>query len=381
MDVINLISKDPTFPDAKPALGPDHKYHPGNAYFVNGPRMHEYLRELNQKVLRKYDSITVGEMPGVSDITEILRTVGSHDDELRMIFIFDLVDIDNIPGKVRMTSHPWEPKDLKQIVSKWQVAMLEHDGWNSVFVENHDNPRSVSRYCDDTDEFRDKGSKLLSLMETTLAGTLFVYQGEELGMRNVPKSWDPSEYKDIESINFWKKVQRMFPQNVEKLKEGRAILQAKARDNARTPIQWSSDSNAGFCAKEARPWMRVNEDYLDVNAELQMANNSNEELSVWQFWQRGMHNRKLHKDAFVYGSFEEVDKDNRDVFAYTRTGEESGKWLIVLNWTGKHVEWTVPEGVLVEAWVAGTYTKGKPKKPTSSTMDLEAWEGLLGKCK
>lgn len=185
MDVINLISKDQRFPDAKPALGPDRKYHPGSKYYVNGPRMHEYLQEIKQKVLQKYGAITVGEMPGVSDIDEIIRTVGSKSGELNMIFIFDVVDIDNQPGKVRMTLHKRSVKDLARAISKWQRAMFEHDGWNSVFVENHDNPRSVSRYCDDSDAYREYGAKLLALMQTTLSGTLFVYQGEELGMRNV----------------------------------------------------------------------------------------------------------------------------------------------------------------------------------------------------
>ncbi len=197
MDVINLISKDQRFPDAEPGLGPDRKYHPGSKYYINGPRMHEYLQEIKHKVLDKYGAITVGEMPGVSDIDEIIRTVHGKTGELNMIFIFDTVDIDNEPGKVRMTLHEWSVKDLGRTITKWQRAMLERDGWNSVFVENHDNPRSVSRYCDDGDAYREYGAKLLALMQTTLSGTLFVYQGEELGMRNVciiPESNCPYTY-------------------------------------------------------------------------------------------------------------------------------------------------------------------------------------------
>lgn len=185
MDVINLISKDQRFPDAEPTLGPDRKYHPGSVYYVNGPRMHEYLQEIKHKVLQKYGAITVGEMPGVSDIDEIIRTVGSKSGELNMIFIFDVVELDTQPGKVRMTLHDWSVEDLAKAITKWQRAMIMRDGWNSVFIENHDNPRSVSRYCDDSGAYRDYGAKLLALMQTTLSGTLFVYQGEELGMRNV----------------------------------------------------------------------------------------------------------------------------------------------------------------------------------------------------
>ena len=197
MDVINLISKDQRFPDAEPSLGPDYKYHPGSKYYVNGPRMHEYLQEIKQKVLQKHSAITVGEMPGVSDINEIIRTVGRKNGELNMIFIFDVVDIDNVRAKVRMTLQEWSVKDLARVISKWQRAMYEHDGWNSVFVENHDNPRSVSRYCNDSDSYREYGAKLLALMQTTLSGTLFVYQGEELGMRNVWASICLSTYSNL----------------------------------------------------------------------------------------------------------------------------------------------------------------------------------------
>ena len=185
MDVINFISKDQRFPDAEPSLGPDHKYHPGRKYYVNGPRMHEYLQEVKHKVLQKYGAITVGEMPGVRDIDEIIRTVHSGSGELNMIFIFDVVDIDDVRGQARMSLREWSVRDLARPISKWQRAMIENDGWNSVFIENHDNPRSVSRYCDDSDTYREYGAKLLALMQTTLSGTLFVYQGEELGMRNV----------------------------------------------------------------------------------------------------------------------------------------------------------------------------------------------------
>ena len=122
-----------------------------------------------------------------------------------MIFIFELVDIDNVPGSYRLTLHPWDAKDIKDIVNRYQRLMIERDGWNSIFCENHDNPRSVSRYCDDSDEYRELGAKLLAMMQSTLSGTIYVYQGEEIGMRNVPPSWGPEEYKDIESQNYWKK--------------------------------------------------------------------------------------------------------------------------------------------------------------------------------
>ena len=343
--------------------------------------MHEYLQEMKQKVLQKHGAITVGEMPGISDIDEILRTVKSGTGELNMIFIFDTVDIDNAPGKVRMTLHDWSVKDFARIVTKWQQAMIEHDGWNSVFCENHDNPRSVSRYCDDNDAFREYGAKLLALMQTTLSGTLFVYQGEELGMRNVPKSWDiEKEYKDIESINFWKKAQTLYADQPKRLAEERKVLEKKARDHARTPMQWNSSAHAGFCEAIVEPWMRANDDYKEVNAEKQMAAEKDNDLSTWQYWQRGMANRKEHADVFIYGDFDPVTTDSAEIFAYLRTSKKSGKWLVTLNFSGKTVKWDVPESLAVQGWMAGNYLKGKPNKSLSGSIDLMPWEGILGKC-
>ncbi|KAI4290552.1 MAG: hypothetical protein L6R35_000165 [Caloplaca aegaea] len=380
MDVINLISKDQRFPDAEPSLGPDKKYHPGGKYFVNGPRMHEYLQEIKHEVLEKYGAITVGEMPGVRDVDEIVRTVKSGTGELNMIFIFDIVDIDNVPGKVRMTLQDWSVKELRCIVDRWQRIMVERDGWNSVFCENHDNPRSVSRYTDDSDEYRTYGATLLALMQTTLNGTLYIYQGEELGMRNFPKSWDPlKDYKDIEAINFWKKSLDLYSDSPKELAKQRKVLERKARDHARTPMQWNAGTNAGFTDEGVEPWMRVNDDYQEVNAENQLSKEG-EELSVWQFWQRGLANRKMHKDVFTYGDFETVGPQSEEVFAYVRTGTESGKWLIVLNFSGKEVDWPLPVGVKVEGWMAGNYTKGKPDKDLEMSIALRPWEGLLGKC-
>ena len=379
MDVINMISKVPSYPDAEETLV-GHKYQPGGEYFVNGPRLHEYLQDMNREVLSKYDSVTVGEMPGVSDETEILRTVGSKAGELNMIFIFDIVDIDK--PNVRMALKSWDVKELKRIVSRWQRAMIERDGWNSVFIENHDNPRSVSRYTDDSDQYRDKGAKLLALMQTTLSGTLFVYQGEEIGIRNAPKHWDIDiDYKDIETVNYWKKCKALYKDDPAQMAHGRKVIQVKARDHARTPMQWDDGPNAGFSKEGIQPWMRVMDDYKTVNAETQMKENSKDELSVWQFWQRGLLDRKQHKDVFVYGDYQEISPEDPSVFAYARTSETGEKWLVVLNFSGKSVEWRMPETLSIDFWACSTYAKGKADKPSSGVIALEPWEGLLGKCK
>lgn len=377
MDVINMISKVPTYPEAPIVLDPKtHKYQPGTQFFVNGPKLHDYLHEMYDQVLSKYDTITVGEMPGVDSEDEILRTVGADAKQLNMIFIFALVDIDK--PNVRMALKDWDVKEMKSIVSRWQNVMIERNGWNSVFIENHDNPRSVTRYTDDSDEWRDKCAKLLALMQTTLGGTIFVYQGEEIGIRNAPMEWDPSEYKDIETVNYWKKCENIYKDDPEKLKMGRQIIQMKARDHARTPMQWSSAPNAGFCDADVTPWMRIMDDWKTVNAKAQMEYQSEEQLSTWQFWQRGLKDRKEHADVFVYGGFEEVNKQDENVFGYVRTSKDGEQWLVVLNFSGREQKWKVPTKEL-EFWACSNYTKGRPHQPKSGEIVLRPWEGVLGK--
>ncbi|KAI0138738.1 glycoside hydrolase family 13 protein [Hypoxylon sp. NC0597] len=379
MDVINLISKDPSYPDADIVLDPGHRYQPGGKYFVNGPRLHEFLREMYREVLSKYDTITVGEMPGISDEQEILRSVGANSEELRMIFIFDLVDIDK--PNVRMALKDWDVKEMKSIITRWQRVMIENDGWNAVFIENHDNPRSVSRYTDDSDEWREKGAKLLALMQTTLGGTLFVYQGEEIGMRNAPTTWDISEFKDIETINFWKKSEMLYANDKEKLAYARKIIDMKARDHARTPMQWTAGENAGFCDPGTKPWMRIMDDYQTVNVEAQMKADNPNEHSVWQFWQGALKQRKEHADVFVYGNFQELSPEHPEVFAYIRKSVKGERWLVVLNFSKKELEWTMPQGLEIESWISDNYLKDAPDKPKQTGVPLKPWEGILGKCK
>ncbi|KAF3003518.1 hypothetical protein E8E13_005269 [Curvularia kusanoi] len=379
MDVINLISKVQSFPDAENTIK-DSKYQRGDKFFANGPRLHEFLQDIHRKVLSKYDTLTVGEMPFVRDEDEIIKVVGSEREELNMIFAFDIVDIDEIPGDFRFTLHPWNARDLKEIINRFQRLMLERDGWNTVFIENHDQPRSVSRYTDDSDEFREYGAKLLCLMQTTLAGTNFVYQGQEIGMRNVPTSWDPAEYKDVWSVNLVKKYQEMYPDNEEQQAHMRELLQKKARDNARTPVQWTSEAHAGFTSANATPWMRVNDDYKTVNAAAQLdnPNPSPGTLSVHAFWKRGLACRKENKDVFVYGDFELLDPEDTKTVAYKRWSEKNA-FVTVLNFSGEKLSWKGLGDLKVKKWVAGNYDEtdigGKAK---SGTLELRPWEALLG---
>ncbi|KAK6442955.1 hypothetical protein LTR95_000833 [Oleoguttula sp. CCFEE 5521] len=378
-DVINMISKVPGYPDAE-VTNEDAPFQPGYKLFCNGPKLHEYLHAMNREVISKYEAMTVGEMPFVKDEDEIIKCVGAGRQELNEIFMFDLVDIDNDSSGFRMTLKDFNGKDIKDIQSKFQRLMLDRDGWNSLFIENHDNARSVTRYTSSSDTTsRNLGAKLLALMQTTLAGTLFIYQGEELAMANVPADWPPSEYIDIESVNYWNKMSALYPNDEEKLAYARKVLLHKSRDHARTPVQWNAGPNAGFCAEGTKPWMRVNDDYKEWNAEAQRKFSDPEDLSVLQFWKRGMQQRMEHKDCFVYGDFELLDPEHESVFAYRRFGGGEA-FVVVLNFSGEEVKWEVPAEAGVEKWVTGNY-KGKPEKRTEGSILLRPWEGLLGTAK
>ncbi|KAM7212541.1 alpha amylase [Rhypophila decipiens] len=289
MDVINLIFKDQRFPDAEVVL-PKKKYQPGDKYFANGPRLSEYLGELKREVLSKYDVVTVGEMPFLDDEEQRLEMVRAEESCLNMIFTFETIGLDIVPEQGRFSLRPWSVDELKKVVDRAQ-SMHTKTGWASLFCENHDQPRSVSRWCDDSDAHRVAGSKLLCMMQTTLTGTLYIYQGEELGMRNIPASWGPEEYKDVESVSYWKQACATWPPGSPELDRARDLLRRKARDNARTPLQWDSTSNGGFCPAGVQPWMRVNDDYPTVNAAAQVAtaraNDRTTLVPPYRFWQGG----------------------------------------------------------------------------------------------
>ena len=315
-------------------------------------------------------------MPFVGDDTEeILRIVAEDRKELNMIFIFELVDIDGD----RWGLHEWTVGEMRDVVAKWQTIMREGGGWNSIFIENHDNPRSVSRYCDDsTEENRELGAKLLALMQTTLGGTLYLYQGEELGMKNFPLEWGVEEYKDVESLNYWKQIQDRYPDDAEKQQEAREILQRKARDHARTPVQWTAGPNAGFCEEGVKPWMRVNDDYETVNAEVQIDNTDRSHRSVYHFWQDCLKRRRAYKDILVYGTFKLLDSGKAESVIAYQMKSSKGTLVVVLNFSAKDASWMVPENV---DFVEFNYdTPNVPSTASKGTqITLRPWEGVLGR--
>ncbi|THW85969.1 alpha-glucosidase [Aureobasidium pullulans] len=372
MDVIDHISKVQSLPDAKKTI-PGQYYQPGNEFFANGPRLYEFLNEM-KKVLDEYDTMTVGEMPFINNEDQIIETVGLQG-PLNMVFLFKLLNMDNEPGQSKWSYHEWDATDMKRIHERTQRLMIDRDGWNAIFNENHDGPRSISRFADDSDEWRAYSAKMLCTKAATLGGTEYIYQGQELGMRNIPPDWTIEEYKDIESQNYWSAASTQYANNHRKLDYARKLLQLKARDHTRTPMQWDSSPNGGFCKADVKPWMRVNDDYTAINAATQLKDPE----SVFAYWKRCLEFRQKHKDTFIYGGFEVLDPEDKDVVAFVRFSEHES-YVTVTNFTGKHVNWSGLGDVKVKEWVMGNYGVDDHNKDLSSTVYLKPWEGIIGKC-
>ena len=339
MDVISMISKDQRFPDGENNGG---LYGNGSPYYFHGPRVHEFLQEMNKEVLSKYDIMTVGETSGVT-VEEAQKYAGADRNELSMVFQFEHVEIGGCPhGK--WTTQRYDFKEFKQVMNHWQED-LGDDTWNSLFLDNHDQPRCVSRFGDDREEYREVSAKMLATCLHMMKGTPYVYQGEELGMTNAYFN-DLSQYRDIESLQYYDELTENGLIDPDTMME---CLKLRSRDNARTPMQWNTGKNAGF--SEAEPWIEVIPNYTKINAAAQV----NDPDSVFSYYKKLIQLRK-ENDIVVYGDYKVVDRENDKVFAYERSlnGE---KLLTVCNFTDGETTFALPEDFDVanaECWITNT---------------------------
>lgn len=319
MDVISMISKDPAYPDGIVHNG---LYGDNSPYVCNGPHVHEYLQEMNQKVLSKFDLITVGEAAGVT-VEEAKKYANLDGTELNMVFQFEHVDAPTAEhGK--WTDKRYEMKRLRSILNKWQTE-LEGKAWNSLYWDNHDQPRAVSRFGNDGPMYRELSAKMLATCLHMMKGTPYIYQGEEIGMTNAYFN-KLEDYRDIESLNTYKEFTENGIMNPEEMM---SALKAISRDNARTPMQWNSKPNAGFTTGE--PWIQVNPNYLQINAEAAVADKN----SVFYYYQKLIALRKNY-DIIIDGIFEGLLEDNEDIYAYTRTlGNQ--KLVVACNFSDREV--------------------------------------------
>lgn len=325
MDVISMISKDQTFPDGEMN---NSLYGDFGPYCVHGPRIHEFLQEMNREVLSKYDIMTVGETLGVT-IEEAQNYAGEARNELNMVFQFEHVE--NGSGDYgKWTTEKYDFKEFKRIMIKWQEE-LQGKAWNSLFLGNHDQPRSVSRFGNDNPAYRETSAKMLATCLHMMQGTPYVYQGEELGMTN--GYFDKLEdYRDIESINFFTELTEagfMTPEYMMK------CLMLRSRDNARTPMQWDDSAQAGFTDGES--WIKVNPNYKEINAAQQLEDPN----SIFHYYQKLIRLRK-EKDIIVYGEFEPIYRDDEQIFAYIRRQKQE-KLLTVCNFSDKNAEMEISE--------------------------------------
>ncbi len=337
MDVITLISKDPAYPD-----GPVIQNKAYGSYYAgcaSGPKVHEYLQEMNREVLSKYDIMTVGEAPHTSAEEAVPYTAADRE-ELNMVFHFDHMHLDyDENGKYAKTRV--NLVDLKQVMTKWQEKMQECGGWNSLYWSNHDQARAVTRFGNETPKYRVLSAKMLGTVLHMMQGTPYIFEGEELGMTNA--FFDKIEdYRDIEALDIFKDfTERKGFSEADTLE----LLRLKSRDNARTPMQWDDSEKAGFT--EGTPWISVNPNHREINAKACLE----DENSVFYYYQKLI---KLRHEMPVItdGVYELLDADNEQVYTYLRRGKN--ETLVVLaNFTEETImyrlgdEWKEKEGRLL----------------------------------
>ena len=325
MDVISLISKEPGLPDKEPGIN-------GYATFnvsANGPHVHEYLQEMRQKALNNADTITVGECSGVT-LEEAKKYARSDEKELNMVFQFEHMDVDSDEKAGKWTTRKMDLRNLKKILTRWQKG-LQDIAWNSLYWENHDQPRSVSRFGNDSDEYREISAKMLATCIHMMQGTPYVYQGEEQGMTNCPIN-TLDNFRDLESINAFHELTEQGKMTEEDMM---AAIGYKGRDNARTPMQWDDSAYAGFST--ANPWIMVNPNYTKINAKDQI----NREDSVFKYYQKLIKLRH-ESELIVYGTYDLILDDDKDIYAYIRTlGDE--KLIVYCNFSENTREVELPE--------------------------------------
>ena len=343
LDAINIISKPEGFPD-DPST--DFEKHTSSIPFVisNGTMVHPWMKELTRETFSRYDVMTVGETSATSP-EDAKLWAGYHTGELNMIFHFDHMGVDNDPnGKLggKWSYAPYKLTELKRILNDWQTT-LEGNAWGSLYWDNHDQPRVVSRFGNDSDEFRTLSAKQLATTLHFMQGTPYIYQGEEIGMTNV-KFDSIEDYRDGDSIRFYEDMHVDHKRLSHE--EAMQAIYIKGRDNARTPVQWDASANAGFSPEGVTTWINVNPNYPEINAEAVLA----DEDSIFYHYQQLVALRRGElKDLMVYASFAPVDSvqvphdEDEAVYAYTRTGGADGSpanesLLVISNFTAEEQE-------------------------------------------
>ena len=350
LDVINLISK--------PDVYIDDNEGDGRRFYTDGPRIHQYLKELNQKTFGRYDDVlTVGEMSSTS-LEHCIRYSNPTEKELSMTFNFHHLKVDYPGGDKWQLAEP-DFRSLKQLFNTWQTGMANAGGWNALFWCNHDQPRIVSRLGDDR-KYRELSAKMLATVTHFMHGTPYIYQGEELGMTNADFT-SPAQYRDIESLNYY---QKLLDQGLSE-QEVMRILAARSRDNARTPVQWDNSEHAGFTT--GTPWISVTKNYPEINA----AAAQEDKHSVFHYYRKLIQLRKEF-NVIAQGSFMPLEKDNLDVLAYQRMNN-TDTLTILCNLTSDHVSTDVSPTTNNQILISNY----EDHPIVESNINLRPWEALV----
>ena len=332
-DVINLISKDQRFLNDD---GSDTRFVPdGRRFYTDGPKIHEYLKEIHKEAFGENELLTVGEMSSTS-LENCVRYSNPQEKELSMAFSFHHLKVD-YPNGEKWVKAPFDFVELKRILSKWQIGMYEGNGWNATFWTNHDQPRALSRFGDDKN-FHEKSGKMLATVLHGLQGTPYVYQGEEFGMTN-PYFDKIEKYQDVESKNMYKILRDKGLSEEEVLD----ILMQKSRDNSRTPVQWNDTKNAGFTS--GTPWIGIPENYKKINAENALKDNN----SIFYHYQNLIQLRRT-EELLITGRYEDIDLENKKVYAYKRVGENE-ELIVISNFYDEVTEFDVKGLDLEKAFI------------------------------
>ncbi|MGJ9385338.1 alpha,alpha-phosphotrehalase [Salipaludibacillus sp. CF4.18] len=358
LDVINLISKNQHFPDDDGSVAPGD----GRKFYTDGPRVHEFFREMNQEVFSKHDIMTVGEMSSTT-IDNCIKYTNPERQELDMTFNFHHLKVDYPHGE-KWTKAYFNFHELKQILSTWQVEMNKGGGWNALFWCNHDQPRVVSRFGDDK-RYHTESAKMLATTIHMMQGTPYIYQGEEFGMTN-PAFDDIDDYRDVESLNMYnaKKEEGMQDKDIIE------ILQQKSRDNSRTPVQWNARKHAGFTT--GTPWIQTAANFREINAEQAVADKN----SVFYHYQQLIKLRKEY-DIITSGDYQLLLEEDNDIFAYVRSNGEE-KLLMVSNFYGRETTFTLPETFDVDGYSCDQLLANYPDSPKDiQQIKLRPYESIV----
>ncbi|MGH1527066.1 alpha-amylase family glycosyl hydrolase [Leifsonia sp. L25] len=359
MDVINFISKVTDLPDGQ--VPERALYGDAYPYFGQGPRIHEFLHEMHERVFAGRDDryLTVGEMPGV-DVEQARQFTDPANGELDMVFQFEHVDLDHGPGG-KWDYRPATVLDLKRNLSKWQEGLAEV-GWNSLYWNNHDQPRVVSRFGDDG-EHRVESAKALATVLHLMRGTPYVYQGEELGMTNVPFA-TIDDFRDIETLNHYAEAVDILGAPAEAVL---TALRRTSRDNARTPMQWTPDANAGFTT--GTPWIPANPNAAEINAEAEV----DDPDSVFAHY-RALIDLRHRSEVVATGDYELQLPEHPQIFAYSRS--LGGRSLLVLaNLTGSVATF---DPAALPGWEgAEVLLQGRGAETQAASGALQPWEALV----